>query len=94
MSEIRIYKKNLLFSCSSQIIVHRIGTWGKLKFGSIVGLDFNFLLNYSQGHLGFYEGGLICPNPVTYIDRVVVALIGGMVLHNHSTFHKRNEECL
>ncbi|KAG4071919.1 hypothetical protein HA402_006080 [Bradysia odoriphaga] len=46
------------------------------------------------GHLGFYEGGLICPNPVTWIDRVVVALIGGMVLHNHSTFHKRSEESI
>lgn len=44
------------------------------------------------GHLGFYEGGLIHPNPVTWIDRAVVALIGGMVLHNHSTFHKRNEQ--
>lgn len=46
------------------------------------------------GHLGFYEGGLIHPNPVTWIDRAVVALIGGMVLHNHSTFHKRSEESL
>ncbi|KAJ6649943.1 Abhydrolase domain-containing protein 2, partial [Pseudolycoriella hygida] len=46
------------------------------------------------GHLGFYEGGLIYPNPVTWIDRVVVSLIGGMVLHNHSTFHKRSEEII
>lgn len=32
------------------------------------------------GHLGFYEGGLIYPNPVTWLDRAVVALIGGLVL--------------
>ncbi len=58
-------------------------------------IDFNlFFFPISQGHLGFYEGGMIYPNPVTWIDRVVVALIGGMVLHNHSTFHKRNEESL
>lgn len=37
---------------------------------------------------------MLYPNPVTWIDRVVVALIGGMVLHNHSTFHKRSEESL
>lgn len=24
------------------------------------------------GHLGFYEGGLICPNPVSWLDRNVV----------------------
>lgn len=37
------------------------------------------------GHLGFYEGGLIYPNPVTWLDRALVALVGGLVLnHNES----------
>lgn len=37
------------------------------------------------GHLGFYEGGLIYPNPVTWLDRALVALIGSLVLnHNES----------
>ncbi|CAH0550174.1 unnamed protein product [Brassicogethes aeneus] len=34
------------------------------------------------GHLGFYEGGLINPNPVTWLDRALVALVGSLVL-NH-----------
>ncbi|XP_017768841.1 PREDICTED: abhydrolase domain-containing protein 2 [Nicrophorus vespilloides] len=35
------------------------------------------------GHLGFYEGGLIYPNPVTWLDRALVALIGSLVFkHN------------
>lgn len=35
------------------------------------------------GHLGFYEGGLIYPNPVTWLDRALVALVGSLVL-NHN----------
>ncbi|KAJ1526855.1 hypothetical protein ONE63_008413 [Megalurothrips usitatus] len=31
------------------------------------------------GHLGFYEGGFIHPNPVTWLDRTVVGLIGSLV---------------
>uniref|UniRef100_U5EYZ0 Putative conserved secreted protein n=1 Tax=Corethrella appendiculata TaxID=1370023 RepID=U5EYZ0_9DIPT len=35
------------------------------------------------GHLGFYEGGLVFPNPVTWLDRALVALVGGIALaHN------------
>ncbi|XP_071441660.1 abhydrolase domain-containing protein 2 [Hetaerina americana] len=30
------------------------------------------------GHLGFYEGGLMYPNPVTWLDRSLVALVGGL----------------
>lgn len=38
------------------------------------------------GHLGFYEGGMVYPNPVTWLDRALVALIGSLVLnHNDST---------
>ncbi|XP_063229980.1 abhydrolase domain-containing protein 2 [Bacillus rossius redtenbacheri] len=32
------------------------------------------------GHLGFYEGGLLYPNPVTWLDRALVALVGSLVL--------------
>lgn len=32
------------------------------------------------GHLGFYEGGLVYPNPVTWLDRTLVALKGGILL--------------
>ncbi|KAF4519104.1 hypothetical protein B566_EDAN010526 [Ephemera danica] len=31
------------------------------------------------GHLGFYEGGLLYPNPVTWLDRALVALAGGII---------------
>jgi len=34
------------------------------------------------GHLGFYEGGLIYPNPVSWLDRALVALVGCLVLKN------------
>lgn len=33
------------------------------------------------GHLGFYEGGLLYPNPVTWLDRALVALIGSLTLN-------------
>lgn len=31
------------------------------------------------GHLGFYEGGFIYPNPVTWLDRTLVAMVGALV---------------
>lgn len=35
------------------------------------------------GHLGFYEGGIIYPDPLTWLDRALVAMVGGIVLaHN------------
>ncbi|XP_069687696.1 abhydrolase domain-containing protein 2 isoform X1 [Periplaneta americana] len=34
------------------------------------------------GHLGFYEGGLVYPNPVTWLDRTLVALVGSLALVN------------
>lgn len=37
------------------------------------------------GHLGFYEGGLLYPNPVTWLDKALVALIGGLVLHHNDS---------
>ncbi|PSN52390.1 Abhydrolase domain-containing protein 2, partial [Blattella germanica] len=37
------------------------------------------------GHLGFYEGGLVYPNPVTWLDRTLVALVGSLALVNAGT---------
>ncbi|KDR10438.1 abhydrolase domain-containing protein 2 [Zootermopsis nevadensis] len=37
------------------------------------------------GHLGFYEGGLVYPNPVTWLDRALVALVGSLALVNADT---------
>ncbi|XP_045511646.1 abhydrolase domain-containing protein 2 [Colias croceus] len=35
------------------------------------------------GHLGFYEGGLLYANPVTWLDRALVGLVGGLLMaHN------------
>lgn len=34
------------------------------------------------GHLGFYEGGLLYPNPITWLDRSLVALVGSLTLAN------------
>lgn len=35
------------------------------------------------GHLGFYEGGLVYANPVTWLDRALVGLVGGLLMtHN------------
>ena len=31
------------------------------------------------GHLGFYEGGLLYPNPVTWLDRCLVSMVGSIV---------------
>jgi len=31
------------------------------------------------GHLGFYEGGLLYPNPISWLDRSLVAMIGAIV---------------
>lgn len=35
------------------------------------------------GHLGFYEGGLLFANPVTWLDRALVGIAGGILMaHN------------
>lgn len=41
------------------------------------------------GHLGFYEGGLIYPNPVTWLDRTLVALIGSLALNYDDNLKKQ-----
>jgi len=37
------------------------------------------------GHLGFFEGGLVFPNPVSWLDRALIAIIGGLVLTQKKT---------
>ena len=34
-----------------------------------------FVLTEEGGHLGFYEGGLLIPNTITWMDRLVVQYI-------------------
>lgn len=41
------------------------------------------------GHLGFYEGGMIYPNPVTWLDRALIGLIGGIVLANNDLYQSK-----
>ncbi|KAG8290875.1 Monoacylglycerol lipase abhd2 [Homalodisca vitripennis] len=37
------------------------------------------------GHLGFYEGGLLHPNPVSWLDRSLVSIIGALVCAHMET---------
>jgi abhydrolase domain-containing protein 2 len=42
-----------------------------------------YIENAHGGHLGFYEGGMINPNPLTWLDRILVSLLGGLAFaHN------------
>ena len=36
------------------------------------------------GHLGFYEGGIVNPNALTWLDRVVVDCATGLVAYTES----------
>ena len=36
------------------------------------------------GHLGFYEGGILYPGALTWLDRVVVDCVGGLVAYTDS----------
>ncbi|XP_022911835.2 abhydrolase domain-containing protein 2 [Onthophagus taurus] len=46
------------------------------------------------GHLGFYEGGLLYPNPVTWLDRALVSLIGSLMLHHNDVPMKSDAHLL
>lgn len=58
-------------------------------YQNLIYILYNFLENHSNtlyvelahgGHLGFYEGGLLYPNPITWLDRTLVSLIGSLTL--------------
>lgn len=34
------------------------------------------------GHLGFFEGGFLYPNPVSWLDRAMISLIPGLYNYN------------
>lgn len=38
-----------------------------------------FILSTHGGHLGFYEGGLFKPNPVTWLDRTAVGIADAII---------------
>lgn len=39
-----------------------------------------FILLSHGGHLGFHEGGLLSTNPVSWLDRALIGLVGALVL--------------
>ncbi|KAI8427599.1 hypothetical protein MSG28_002092 [Choristoneura fumiferana] len=45
------------------------------------------------GHLGFYEGGLIYANPVTWLDRALVGLAGGLLMAHDKCAAKDMAAC-
>lgn len=55
-----------------------------IKFVSPGSYDKKMFLELAHGgHLGFYEGGLLYANPVTWLDRALVGLVGGLLMaHN------------
>ena len=44
--------------------------------------NFLFIEQKYGGHLGFYEGGLIYPNPLSWLDRVVVQLAESLTMYS------------
>lgn len=39
--------------------------------------------------LGFYEGGKVNPNPLTWLDRLLVGLLGGLAYYHDNTAMKQ-----
>lgn len=51
-----------------------------------------FIETQNGGHLGFYEGGIIYPNPLTWLDRILVSLLGGIAFaHNEISMKKQTQ---
>ena len=46
--------------------------------------NFLYIEQKYGGHLGFYEGGLIYPNPLTWLDRAVVDLANAVTAYTSS----------
>ena len=43
------------------------------------------------GHLGFYEGGLVYPDPLTWLDRLVVQLSDALVIYSSVSVKGKEE---
>ena len=43
-----------------------------------------FILTSHGGHLGFYEGGIVRPNPVTWLDRTAVGISDAIIRDSRS----------
>ena len=43
--------------------------------------NFLYIEQKYGGHLGFYEGGLVYPNPLTWLDRLVVQMSDALVMY-------------
>ena len=41
-----------------------------------------FALTHHGGHLGYFEGGIVRPNSVTWLDRVIVEFGTALLLHH------------
>ena len=46
--------------------------------------NFLYIEQKYGGHLGFYEGGLIYPNPLTWLDRTVVDIANALTAYADS----------
>jgi len=43
----------------------------------------------SNFFIGFYEHGLLNPNPLTWLDRILVSLLGGIAFANNDLIMKK-----
>ncbi len=53
----------------------------KVKLASARRDNFLYVEQKYGGHLGFYEGGLVYPKPLTWLDRLVVQLSDALVAY-------------
>ena len=54
--------------------------------------NFIFIEQKYGGHLGFYEGGFIYPNALSWLDRLVVQLSEALTIHSSDAKSKTNLE--
>ena len=54
--------------------------------------NFLFIEQKYGGHLGFYEGGLIYPSPLSWLDRLVVQLSDALLVYSSDHKIKIQEE--
>ena len=46
--------------------------------------NFLYIEQKFGGHLGFYEGGIICPNSVSWLDKLIVNLADALAIYTDS----------